>query len=238
MKSLVERLVWIRLPNGKIKGSFPIDRVRMALRNGKVPTGCEIGVSSTGPWLPLNATNKPVQSPDQMPPPQTRWYFAKAGKKNGPVSETRLVELAQSGIIMSTDLVWARGMTNWVVAGEADCLASVFGVQEADSPPIPIDPASMARQTTVAAQPTQSKWNWNIVLGVCIVIGVLLKLIAGQVKTESTPSRITTEQIEQPPIEQPPNIFMEDFKRRLEFQRKAPGRKINEHNVFRGSEVE
>lgn len=254
MKSPVEQLVWIRLPTGKIAGSFPIGRVRKALRNGKIPRGCEIGVSSTGPWRPLKATDKPVQSTDQMPPLHTRWYFARAGKKDGPVSEPRLVELAQSGIIMSTDLVWTRGMTNWVVAGEADCLASVFGVQEADSPPILIHPSSMAPQTTVAAKPAQSKWNWTVISAVCILISVVGKLVAGQMKSESKPIRPAGEQLSETVdtsdlssvlAAQPPAVrdlwneeirkqILTEAQRTLQNQDKAIRKRINDQNRFRG----
>jgi len=256
MNSPIEQLVWIRLPNGKIKGSFSIDRVRIALRNGQVPTGCEIGVSNTGPWIPLKATNKPVQSTDHMPPLHAQWYFVKAGKKNGPVSEPQLVELAQSGIIVSTDLVWARGMTSWVSAVEADCLASIFRAREADSPPIPIHPASMAPQATIAAQPAQSKWNWTVISAVCILIGVVLKLMAGQLRSESTPVSTAGEQVREPVdtsdlssvlAAQPPAMrdafeehlrkqFMQNAQEVLQNQEKASRSRIGWHNRFRGIE--
>ena len=41
------------------------------------------------------------------------WYYANNGQQSGPVSETQLDELAQSGTITPATLVWRHGLANW-----------------------------------------------------------------------------------------------------------------------------
>jgi hypothetical protein len=41
------------------------------------------------------------------------WYYASNGQQSGPVSEAQLDELARTGGIAPTTLVWRQGMTNW-----------------------------------------------------------------------------------------------------------------------------
>ncbi|MBU6402335.1 MAG: DUF4339 domain-containing protein, partial [Verrucomicrobia bacterium] len=41
------------------------------------------------------------------------WYYADAGKQAGPITETELVQLAQTGKITPETLVWHEGMANW-----------------------------------------------------------------------------------------------------------------------------
>jgi hypothetical protein len=57
---------------------------------------------------------------------ENQWYWAKQGsdKRNGPVSQERLEELAEEGDLESEDLVWRKGFDDWKKAG------SVEGVEE------------------------------------------------------------------------------------------------------------
>jgi uncharacterized RDD family membrane protein YckC len=41
------------------------------------------------------------------------WYYAEAGKQAGPVDDTQLNGLVQSGRIQPETLVWQEGMANW-----------------------------------------------------------------------------------------------------------------------------
>lgn len=42
-----------------------------------------------------------------------QWYYAKGNEKLGPVSESQLRELAETGKLLPTDKVWQKGMTEW-----------------------------------------------------------------------------------------------------------------------------
>lgn len=50
------------------------------------------------------------------------WFYMKGAKKHGPVSSQQLKELAQSGQLRSTDLVWREGMGDWKRARKIDGL--------------------------------------------------------------------------------------------------------------------
>ncbi len=44
------------------------------------------------------------------------WYYAKQGKQLGPVSTDYLTQLASSGQLQPTDLIWKEGMASWAPA--------------------------------------------------------------------------------------------------------------------------
>ncbi len=43
----------------------------------------------------------------------TEWYYAKGDKKHGPVSSKQLKQLARTGELLPTDLVWKEGAADW-----------------------------------------------------------------------------------------------------------------------------
>ena len=47
-----------------------------------------------------------------------QWYYAKGSQQAGPVGFEQLVELARTGQVGPTDLVWRDGMPNWEPAGQ------------------------------------------------------------------------------------------------------------------------
>ena len=49
-----------------------------------------------------------------------QWYYSKQGQRTGPVSEEQLKQLASSGQVQPTDLVWKQGMPQW------DCKQASF----------------------------------------------------------------------------------------------------------------
>ena len=60
------------------------------------------------------------------------WYYAKGDDQFGPISETELKTLADSGELASTDMVWRDGMSAWQQAGR---IRSLFPNSEASSGP-------------------------------------------------------------------------------------------------------
>lgn len=47
-----------------------------------------------------------------------KWYYNIGGQQHGPVSPTTVKELAASGQLAQTDMVWKEGMPSWVPAGK------------------------------------------------------------------------------------------------------------------------
>lgn len=52
----------------------------------------------------------------------TEWYYAKDGQRHGPITSEQLKDLADSGVLRSTDLVWSEGQTDWEPAMTVDGL--------------------------------------------------------------------------------------------------------------------
>ena len=60
---------------------------------------------------------KALSKPAPKSQPQvTQWYYARGGKKAGPVTAQYLKEKAQSGQLLPTDHLWKEGLTGWIVA--------------------------------------------------------------------------------------------------------------------------
>jgi len=59
------------------------------------------------------------------------WYYTKGKQQTGPVDFTKLKELATTGQIAATDLVWKAGMLSWLPASD------VPGLLSEGPPPVP-----------------------------------------------------------------------------------------------------
>jgi TM2 domain-containing membrane protein YozV len=57
------------------------------------------------------------------------WHYNIGDEALGPVSLTKLKDLATAGQVNANDLVWKAGMANWVPAGDVEELESLFIIQ-------------------------------------------------------------------------------------------------------------
>jgi hypothetical protein len=71
----------------------------------------------------------------------SEWHFVRDGQRQGPVSPTQLHQLALSGQLQGSDLVWKEGMAEWSSASGIDFLAKALAGRV---PPIPRRPQSVA----------------------------------------------------------------------------------------------
>jgi hypothetical protein len=58
---------------------------------------------------------------------QPEWYYTQKRQQVGPVTWTSLRELALSGKLLQTDMVWKPGMVSWAVAGSLTDLYGDWG---------------------------------------------------------------------------------------------------------------
>jgi hypothetical protein len=95
-----------------------------------------------------------------------QWHYSKDGHQQGPVSAEQLKQLASSGQLQPTDLVWKEGMAQWAEAGRVKGLFPVAAVATSCPPPIPAtsSPPSPAKPSTnVAAGDVPALWQpWSI----------------------------------------------------------------------------
>lgn len=68
------------------------------------------------------------------PPPSSNYMVSMNGQQSGPFNIQQLQQLVQQGQINTQTYVWKQGMSNWVMAGQVQELASLF---IANTPPPP-----------------------------------------------------------------------------------------------------
>ena len=65
---------------------------------------------------------------------ETGYFISIDGQQTGPHSIATLRQIAQNGMLTRTTLIWKEGMTNWVIAGLVDEVATIFS---SVPPPLP-----------------------------------------------------------------------------------------------------
>lgn len=61
---------------------------------------------------------------------EMEWYYAKHGERQGPVSLATLRSMVVTGEVAQTDLVWRKGMVDWIPARQ---VAEISGVDSEPS---------------------------------------------------------------------------------------------------------
>ena len=70
-----------------------------------------------------------------------QWHYSRGGQQAGPISAAELKQLASSGKLSRTDMVWKDGMPNWV---PAEKINGLFAAPAASTPPpVPSSPPSL-----------------------------------------------------------------------------------------------
>ena len=72
----------------------------------------------------LKGTPSRFSTHDLLPEPfvTERWYYARDGRRQGPVPRERLADLARGGWLSPDDLVWSTGSPEWLPARSLDWL--------------------------------------------------------------------------------------------------------------------
>lgn len=117
-----------------------------------------------------------------------QWHYSSNGEQHGPVSAARLKELATSGELAPTDLVWKEGMADWKPA------KSIKGLFPSQAPASPAPPPPLPSPT---AAPDAGTTLWQriyadrlIFLGCCLAVSLLLTwIVPGFFTPSKSPSR-------------------------------------------------
>jgi hypothetical protein len=81
---------------------------------------------------------------DNPQPSAAPWHYARAGQSFGPVTEAQLHDMAKSGQLLPSDLVWTGGMAQWTEAGQ---VKGIFPEAPAAAPPpLPLPEAVRAAE--------------------------------------------------------------------------------------------
>ena len=77
---------------------------------------------------------------------EMEWYYAKHGERQGPVSLATLRSMVVTGEVAQTDLVWRKGMADWIPAGQVPEISGV----NSDPPATPVASPASGTQTPQA----------------------------------------------------------------------------------------
>ena len=123
--------------------------MNMGRGDGMNPAGMMMGMAMGGAMgsqmagmmnnfgQPTQSQTPPMQNGVPVPPPMpnpVQYMVAINGQQYGPYNMQQMQQMAQSGQINASVLVWAQGMPQWVVAGSVPELAQLF---MATPPPMP-----------------------------------------------------------------------------------------------------
>ena len=123
--------------------------MNMGRGDGMNPAGMMMGMAMGGAMgsqmagmmnnfcQPTQSQTPPMQTGVPVPPPMpnpVQYMVAINGQQYGPYNMQQMQQMAQSGQINASVLVWAQGMPQWVAAGSVPELAQLF---MATPPPMP-----------------------------------------------------------------------------------------------------
>ena len=119
---------------------------------------------------------------------ETAWYYAKAGRSEGPVAQSKMIEMLQTGELQRHVLVWSRRMQQWTPASTVKELETETTNAPPSVPPDgPAIPPIGIRSTAAPEQLPGSKvmlpqWlRWILVLPAAIgaYAGIQIVVIVG-----------------------------------------------------------
>ncbi len=87
---------------------------------------------------------------------EAQWYYTDQGQRVGPVSPTQLKELATSGRLQPSDMVWKEGMSEWAAASKVKGLFPTTTQAPPPPPPLPTLPASPGTTQPTSVIPPSS----------------------------------------------------------------------------------
>ena len=94
-----------------------------------------------------------------------QWHYARAGKQSGPVSAAELKQLASSGHLSPTDMVWKEGMSSWVPAEKVKRLFTTPHPVAAPPLPQPTVPTTVTPDRGERVKLMLRRWGIILMVG-------------------------------------------------------------------------
>ncbi|MCG5642251.1 SPFH domain-containing protein [Streptococcus sp. DFI.7.26] len=96
-----------------------------------IAVGGAVGQNIAGTMNNIMTNTQPQMGMTPPPLPTTAYHIAVNGQASGPFDKNALTQMALSGQLLPSSLVWKQGMTEWMKADSVDDLKDLF------MPPIP-----------------------------------------------------------------------------------------------------
>jgi hypothetical protein len=101
-----------------------------------------------------------------------QWFYSKGGQQQGPVSSQQLKQMAATGQLQPTDLVWKEGMEQWVAASS---IKGLFVATTSTPPPPPPPMPTQSNKLKPGLPPI--RYSWPVVAALmlfCFPFGLYL----------------------------------------------------------------
>lgn len=119
-----------------------------------------------------------------------QWHYSKGGERHGPVSSDQLRQLAASGQLGPTDLVWRDGMAEWQKASSVKGLFPSQTSGPTEPPPIPLTPPPEADPASTTPEPAAGRSEKRGLLGTLSSLGHAAKTAAVVAAKEAERAKI------------------------------------------------
>ncbi len=127
----------------KVKGLFNDERTSAATSSTPSRPVDLPGTNTTD----LSTQENGIDKFESNPPDQHQWHYSRDGESKGPVSFSKLVELAQQAVVTRDSLVWHEGLDDWIPASEIEGLLVAFREPtKRGPPPLQKDPPRLPSQ--------------------------------------------------------------------------------------------
>ena len=116
-----------------------------------------------------------------------QWYYTRNGQQMGPVAFELLKQLASSGQLAPTDLVWMEGMAQWTEAGKVADLFYADSTPASIAQPMPGYTQPLSYQPVSGYGTPPPNYLWQAIactVCCCMPFGVAAIVFAAQVNSK------------------------------------------------------
>lgn len=178
---------WYYAKGGQRHGPVTEEQLRQLADSGQIQSTDLVWRNGMAEWQKVGSIEgvfPPQPNEPDVPPPVTataEWYYSKGGLQHGPVTEEQLRQLAGSGQIQSTDLVWRKGMAEWQQAGSIEGFFFPPQPNAPDVPPpvTPSEPPPLNQSTPFGPPAAAGRFEARTGSGGGRMAVLILTIIAG-----------------------------------------------------------
>jgi hypothetical protein len=113
---------WYYVQQGQRQGPVAEEELKQLASSGQLKPTDKVWKQGMAVWTEASQVDGLIPPPDPSQPPPledaaqtvSEWYYVQNGQQTGPVSEQQLRQLASGGQLRPADLVWKKGMSEWV----------------------------------------------------------------------------------------------------------------------------
>ncbi|RMF86543.1 MAG: DUF4339 domain-containing protein [Planctomycetota bacterium] len=158
---------------GKALGPLRLDQVKQLIERGQLTRSHPVSKGGNG-WVsagnlaelfppepepepepePKRAAEEPIPSRTEVPKPnaEAKWYYEINAQEYGPVPESQIRSLLQSGVLTADNHVWCAGMESWTPLHATTLARYLPAEKSASKPETAVPPADTFRGADLPGQ--------------------------------------------------------------------------------------